>query len=96
MFWSHAEFTGNAEHRTQMTQIAQIKARSNQLHGPMITNESKLPFMIIRPRASRWLRIAPSMGLNEKRDISRRERRAEKDLLTQQFELFLLSGLCGL
>jgi len=61
-----------------MTQIAQIKTRSNQLHGPMITNESKLPFMIIRPRASRWLRIAPSRGLNEKKDISRRDRRDQR------------------
>ena len=67
---SHTEPAGTTEHRTQMTQIAQIKTRSNQLHGPMITNESKLPFMIIRPRASRWLRIAPSRGLNEKKDIS--------------------------
>ena len=72
------EPAGNTEHRTQMTQIAQIKTRSNQLHGPMITNERKLPFMITRPRASRCLRIAPSRGLNEKKDISRRERRDQR------------------
>ena len=81
------DLTGNTEHRTQMTQIAQIKTRSNQLHRPMIMNERKLPFMILRPRASRWLRIAPSRGLNEKKDISRRERTVKPEIGDQRSEI---------